>query len=69
MKPKSSQEVSMFLDKFQDPTFEVSRVLEEFDLPGDDLHVYFMHKLLMKAYRLGKEHGYARSVELIRNKK
>lgn len=61
--------VEAFMDKFHDPTFEVSRILQALDIEETEVSAAFIHKLLMKAYRLGKEHGYVASMQAARKKK
>lgn len=61
-------DVEAFLDKFQDPTFEVPRILQAMNLPDNEITAALMHRLLMKAYRLGKEHGYSGAMQVIRNR-
>jgi len=68
MKIESLEEVEAFLDKFQDPTFEISRIIETLDIEETPISSAFIHKLLMKAYRLGKEHGYLVSMQMARKK-
>lgn len=72
------EDVDKFMDKFQDPSFEVERIVDMLnwmyhELPKhkhtseiDRLRKVFMKRLIMKAYRLGKEHAYATSLETIR---
>jgi hypothetical protein len=66
MEIRLSSDVDKFLDKFQDPTLEVALVMEAYEKADDDVKSYFILRLLMKAYRLGKEHAYATSIETIR---
>jgi hypothetical protein len=66
MEIQLSSDVDKFLDKFQDPTLEVELVMEAYEKADDDVKSYFIHRLLMKAYRLGKEHAYATSLDAIR---
>jgi len=68
MEIRNRDDVEKFLDKFQDPTQEMERILSVLDLPATELNIYFMHRLLMKTYRYGKEHGYATSLEIIRRR-
>jgi len=68
MEIKTLADVDAFLDKFYDPTFEISRILQALGIPEDNISTTLMHKLLMKSYRLGKEHGYSRAMDVIRNK-
>ncbi len=75
----SFDDVDKFFDKFQDPSYEVRRIgdavlwLEhEFcrqKTTGSlrDLREYFLKKLIMKAYRLGREHAYMDTVNTIRS--
>jgi hypothetical protein len=68
---ETTDDVDKFLDKFEDPTFEVELIVSTFKecvqtYVEDGIQNYFMHRLLMKAYRLGKEHGYASSMYIIR---
>ena len=67
----------MFMDKFQDPVEEIDRIvaiLEElfaqvpqhdYDNALDEIKNVFIHKLLIKAYRLGKEHAYAGAIRIV----
>lgn len=69
MKLKTLAEIDAFMDKFHDPTFEVARILQALDIEDTEITSVFIHKLLMKAYRLGKEHGYLASMQAARKKK
>lgn len=63
---ESLRDVDAFMDKIGDPVNEVGRILNILDLDDTEINRVFIHKLLIKAYRLGKDHGYASSVEVIR---
>ena len=76
----TDEDVEKFLDKFQDPSFEVERITDMLnwmyhELPKhkyvsecDRLRQQFIKKLIMKSYRLGREHAYADSLDTIRRK-
>jgi len=76
----TDEDVEKFLDKFQDPSFEVERIADmlnwmHHELPKltyvnecDRLRQQFIKRLIMKSYRLGKEHGYMDSLDTIRRK-
>jgi hypothetical protein len=76
----TKEDVDKFLDKFQDPSHEVERIVDMWnwmyhELPKhkhtndiDILRKYFIERLIMKAYRLGKEHAYMGSLDTIRRK-
>ena len=75
---RTIDDVEKFFDRFQDPSFEVEQICSALDALHHELqlHVYtdkaakikyeFVRQLIMKAYRLGKEHAYATSIETIR---
>jgi hypothetical protein len=72
-------DVDKFFDKFQDPSYEVERIAEaviwlehmyvrhKTTEDQRDVRNYFLKKLIMKSYRLGKEHAYADTVATIRD--
>lgn len=66
-------DVDKFFDKFEDPSHEVERVMNALDTvlftgePG--VSKYFVKRLIMKSYRLGKEHAYAGALDSVRRKK
>ena len=66
MEIQLNSDVDKFLDKFEDPTLHLERIREAYERADDDVKMYFLHRLLMKTYRLGKEHAYATSLETIR---
>jgi len=73
-------DVDKFFDKFEDPSYEVERMTDMMnylyhELPKhrhtsamDEIRQYFLKRLVMKAYRLGKEHAYADSIHTIQNR-
>jgi hypothetical protein len=74
----SYDDVDKFFDKFEDPSYEVERIakaviwLEHMYVRHKttedqrDVRNYFLKKLIMKSYRLGKEHAYMDTVNTIR---
>lgn len=66
---KTHDDVEKFLDKFQDLTREEARILKVLGIDPTEIQIYFMHRLLMRTYRYGKEHGYAGSLDVIRRRK
>lgn len=74
------EDVDKFFDKFEDPSLEVDRIVEvfgyfeiefikiKFTEERDEVRKYFVKKLIMKSYRLGKEHAYADSIATIRDR-
>lgn len=65
-KVTSAEDVEMFLDKIYDPTFEVPRILVALGLEENEVNILFIHKLLMKSYRLGKDHAYATAIKAVK---
>lgn len=77
------EDVDKFFDKFQDPSHETELIRKQLNhlyalgphtpynqARGEEvwaLREYFIKKLIMKSYRLGKEHAYADSVSVIRS--
>jgi len=74
----SRDDVDKFFDKFEDPSdnlvlivdmvnwfyHELPKHKNDYDL--DQIKRYFMKRLIMKSYRLGKDHAYASTVATIR---
>lgn len=79
MQIRCKEDVDKFFDKFQDPAYEVEQIslmvnFFYYALPQiltldaiEELKQYFLKKLIMKAYRLGREHAYADTVTTIRD--
>lgn len=77
---REPKDIDFFLAEFEDPVLDLDRVMEALDslFIESSLHQYtdvtkeiqrcFIHKLLIKAYRLGKDHGYARAAEVVKNR-
>lgn len=69
---RSNDDVDKFFDKFEDPAHEVERIMNAIDIVqfmGDSgVYRYFIKKLIMKAYRLGKDHAYQGSLMTIRHR-
>lgn len=68
MEINTFDDVDKFLDKFQDPTEEVERIIEVLGIDFSEINIYLVRRLLMKTYRYGKEHGYAGSLDVIRRR-
>ena len=78
------EDVDKFFDKFEDPSHELELIRRTADKLYDrrpvppcnqselermwELRDYFFKKLVMKSYRLGKEHAYADSISTIRDR-
>jgi hypothetical protein len=80
MKIFSVDDVDKFFDRFQDPSHEVDQILEQLEEIFHQLQLHkftddieeikraFVKRLIMKSYRLGKEHAYAATVDVIRKR-
>jgi len=72
MRIRTSDDVDKFFDKFEDPSHELDLILEALDAsefegePG--VRRYFIKRLVMKSYRLGKDHAYAATMDVIRKR-
>jgi hypothetical protein len=65
----SIEDVDKFFDKFQDPAYEVDSIIEQLEeVTGGDIKRAFIKRLIMKSYRLGKEHAYAATMDVIRKR-
>jgi len=64
----SLEDVDAFMDKFQDPVYEIERIISVLNLEDTELTRCFIHKLLIKTYRLGKEHGYAGAAQVAKKR-
>jgi len=61
-------DVDAFMDKFEDPIYEIDRIIAVLSLEDTELTRCFIHKLLIKSYRLGKEHGYAGAAQVAKKR-
>lgn len=76
----SEADVDKFFDKFEDPAYELPLIEEALSwlYTEAQLHQttdrilevrqYFIKKLVMKAYRLGKDHAYAGALDAVRRR-
>lgn len=81
MNIRCKDDVDKFFDKFEDPAHEVDCIVATLDKiycelqlhrytdEVTDVKKHFIKKLVMKAYRLGKDHAYAGVMETLRNRK